>query len=144
MFGRPFYKDRGSVRAPPVGIRKLGAMSKRFGPDIYIPLKGERGRVVMTAKTLFRRMFEGDDQIGTRDLELLKKQLPFGDPRRRDIAQTVRIQKLLRSREVAVEYDRDAETLEITGPDDPAKEVGAWFDKHWDDLVFLTEVEAED
>ena len=116
-------------------------MSTRIGTDIYIPLKGERGRIVITAKALFKRMFEGDDQIGTRDLETIKKQLPHGDPRRRDIAQTVRIQKLLRNREVTVEYDRTAEALEMTGPDELVQEVNAWFTKNWDDLVHLMEYE---
>ena len=146
MSGRPIRKDRRSVRAPPNGIHKLGAMSTRIGTDIYIPLKGERGRIVITAKALFKRMFEGDDQIGTRDLGTLKRQLPHGDPRKHDIAQTVRIQKLLQSRKVAVEYDRTpgAQGLETTSLDpELANEVHAWFDKHWDDLVFLTEVEDE-
>ena len=137
-------RSRGRVRPPPTGIYKVGAMSTRIGTDIYIPLKGERGRVVMTTKALFKRMLLDDDEVGTRDLETIKKQLPYGDPRRRDIAQTVKIQKLLRNREVTVEWDRTAEVLEMTGPDELVHEVKAWFTKNWDDLVHLMEVENED
>jgi hypothetical protein len=136
-------RSRGSVRAPPTGIHKLGAMDERLGTDIYIPLKGERGRVLMVAKSLFKRMYEGDDELGTRDLVRILKGLSFDDPRRREIAVTVNIQRLLQSREVIVEYDRTAETVEITGPEGPAKEVGDWFDKHWKNLVFLMDVEDE-
>ena len=118
-------------------------MSTRIGSDISIPFKGERGRVVITTEALFKRMGDDDDEIGTRDLETIKKQLPYGDPRRRDIAVTVNIQRLLQSREVIVEYDRTAETVEITGPEGPAKEVGDWFDRHWGDLVLLI-LEDED
>jgi len=154
-------RSRGRVRPPPTGIHKLGAMNERIGTDIYIPLKGERGRVVFTTKALFKRMFLDDDEIGTRDLETLAKSLkqfskPIAshkggsrkgagfDERYRDIAQTVRIQKLLRNREVTVEYDRTAEALEMTGPDELVQEVNAWFTKNWDDLVHLMEVEDKE
>ncbi len=141
-------RSRGRVRPPPTGIHKLGAMSTRIGTDIYIPLKGGRGRVIFTTKPLFKRMLLDDDEVGTRDLELLKKQLPYGDPRRRDIAETVRIQKLLRNPELAVEWNRKGKTkdgqLEMNGPDELVQEVKAWFTKNWDDLVHLMEIEDED
>ena len=93
-------------------------------------------------------MLLDDGEIGTRDLELLKKQLPYGDPRRRDIAETVRIQKLLRNPELAVEWNRKGKTkdgqLEMNGPDELVQEVKAWFTKNWDDLVHLMEIEDED
>ena len=99
-------------------------------PDILIPYKDGGGCLVINTSAIFSRIAEGDDQLDTRDLNRLVKALSHDDPRKREIRQTLKIQRLLHVREVGVQYDRSAEMFEITGPEDIAKEVGAWFDRH--------------
>jgi hypothetical protein len=123
-------------------------MSERSGsvksPDILIPYKDGGGCVVINTSAIFSRMAEGDDQLGTRDLDRLVKALSHDDPRKREIKQTLEIQRLLQAPELKVQYDKSAEVFEINGPEDIAKEAEAWLDLHRGKLMLITDVQDED